>query len=235
MSRIEKENIRKIKNKWNNFLFLENFIKKYKLKETCQNSGPERTSGPEQINSIYDCWKILFPSLYARIESEMEVLLSHDLNEMKNFKNLKRPFCRQIMYNFDSVVDLCLSHRWTNDIYEYIFSVERIQEYKNYKNGIYTRLNESILETSQDLYTRLNESILETSQDLYTRLNESILETSQDSGPLNFLPCSCRNHGNNMYQRVSCTRNKYFTKVLVGFSNFKLGNDIAFFIASNYL
>ena len=113
----EKLSIRRIKSKWNDLPFLQEYMN--------EKLGVNPTS-------LYEAWELLFPSLYPWIEEEVKKLTFEKLKELVEYKNSDYYFPRSSGYNtindFSIVVSKVKFYGSSVDVYFDIFDVDFLYE-----------------------------------------------------------------------------------------------------------
>tara|TARA_B000000557_G_scaffold235419_1_gene211141 strand:+ start:131 stop:598 length:468 start_codon:yes stop_codon:yes gene_type:complete len=112
----EKRRIRRIKYKWNDLSYLQEYSNELGVNPT----------------SLYEAWELLFPSLYPWIEEEVKKLTFEKLKELVEYKNSDYYFPRSSGYNtindFSIVVSKVKFYGSSVDVYFDIFDVDFLYE-----------------------------------------------------------------------------------------------------------
>ena len=113
----EELRIKRIKYKWNDLSYLQEYSN--------EKLGVNPTS-------LYEAWKLLFPSLYPWIEEEVKKLTFEKLKELVEYKNSDYYFPRSSGYNtinnFSIVVSKVKFYGISVDVYFDIFDVDFLYE-----------------------------------------------------------------------------------------------------------
>ena len=117
LTRQEKLHIKRIKYKWNDLHFLQEYMNE-KL-----GVNP---------SSLYEAWELLFPSLYSWIKGEIDKMTYKKLIELIEYKNADYYFPRSSGYNtlnnFSFVVSKVKFYGCNVDVYFDIFDVDFLYE-----------------------------------------------------------------------------------------------------------